>query len=57
MEHWPHIAWPDWFGAPTGFDQPDPLIYWFLAPPAAYLWALYVAFQLSLFINAQPREP
>lgn len=43
--------WPEWFGEPTGWDQPDPLIYWFLVPPFVYLWAIYVAFLFSLMIN------
>ena len=42
---------PPWFGEPGAYNQPDPLIYWVLMPPLAYLWAIYMALLFSLMIN------
>lgn len=44
--------WPEWFGEPGAYNQPDPIIYWFLVPPLVYLWAIYIAFLFAGLIDS-----
>lgn len=44
--------WPEWFGEPGAYNQPDPLIYWFLFPPLVYLWSIYIAFLFARLIDS-----
>lgn len=46
---------PPWFGEPTGFDHPDPLIYWFATPLLAYPWAILIAAQISAAMEIRRR--
>lgn len=46
---------PPFFGAlADGVTEPDPIIWWFLTPPAAYLWAMWAAVILARLINTKP---
>lgn len=45
------MDFPPWFGEPGAYNQPDPLIYWVVVPPLAYLWAIYAAWLIAQFIN------
>ena len=44
-----------WFGPPTGMTEPDPIIWWFIGPVIAYVWAFWAAAILSAVINSRPQ--
>lgn len=43
---------PPWFGPiADGATAPDPIIYWFLVPVIAYVWALAAAHVIAMWID------
>lgn len=45
-----------WSGGVTGFEAPDPMVWWIPTPLLSYLWAVWIAAQVAWRINNRPER-